>query len=50
MANYYVIREQIEMTRWRFNSKATIPLLLLLLLKKKNSLAIKNGTSQRANY
>jgi len=26
MTNYYVIREQIKMARWRFISKATIPL------------------------
>ena len=45
MTNFYVIREQIEMARWKFNSKATIP------YKTKNiSLAIENGPSQRANY
>jgi len=26
MTNYYVIRQQIKMDRWKFNSKATIPL------------------------
>jgi hypothetical protein len=43
MTNYYVIREQIEMARWKLNSKATIP----LWKKKKISLAIKKWTKSR---